>query len=67
MTKIGSGIKTVFIDMVCGSCRKPLLKMPWYRPKLGRLESYVFVCDNTNCDRFRNPVGYERVRNDQYF
>lgn len=56
MPKIGT-----FIDMVCDSCRKPLLKMPWYRNKMGRLESYVIVCDNTNCDRFRNPVGYERV------
>lgn len=48
-------------DRLCPKCQKPLIKMVWFRNQAGRIDKYMFTCDNINCKAYRNPQGIEKT------
>lgn len=42
-----------YSDKVCVTCGRPLLKLPWGVND----DRYILVCNNTQCQRYRQPQG----------
>lgn len=55
--------KKVHVDKVCKTCGKPLHVLTWG----ANGDKYVLVCDNNQCQRYRQPQGsgYKRDRGDK--
>lgn len=47
-----------YVDEICNTCKKPLLKLTWGVNGYG----HILVCDNSRCARYRQPQGTGRKK-----